>query len=188
MPVTEAHAYYYVLRHQSRKKIVEHLNANANALGIAQHIRGMTICSVDKEAIDYARLEWTKYYGPETHAGFPYSWERLFHKYMHRPSYFDLAIWQEINGDKVLQALALGQPSNAKRQLNLNWIERSFAPTYLRCGALLPIMACAEEYAKLIGATRVVVKDAVDPSVYARYGYEMVHLPHAGGMHPVKEI
>jgi hypothetical protein len=129
-----------------------------------------------------------KYYGQNTHSGFPYSWERLYHRYFHRPSFFDLAIWQTLNGEDVLQALALGQPSNGKSQLNLNWIERSFAPTYLRCGALLPILACAEEYAKLIGAARVVVKDAVDPAVYARYGYEMVRLPHGAGVHPVKEI
>ena len=101
---------------------------------------------------------------------------------------FDLAIWQTIDEKQVLQALALGQPSNRKTQLNLNWIERSFAPTYLKIGALVPILACAEEYAKLIGAARVVVKDAVDPAIYARYGYGMVRLPQNGGMHPVKEL
>jgi hypothetical protein len=136
-------------------------------------------------------LDWNgpKYYGPETHSGFQFfSWERLFHKYLHRPSFFDLAIWQEIDGVNVLQGMALGQPSNAKRQLNINWVERSFAPTYLRCGALLPILACAEEYAKLLGSSRVVVKDAVDPSIYARYGYNLVRLSHGGGVHPVKEL
>jgi hypothetical protein len=58
----------------------------------------------------------------------------------------------------------------------------------LRWGVLLPILSCAEEYAKLIGATKVVVKDAVDPNRYERYEYGKVHLPHGGGEHPVKEI
>jgi hypothetical protein len=31
-------------------------------------------------------------------------------------------------------------------------------------GILLPILACAEEYAKLLGCERVLVKDAVDPN------------------------
>jgi hypothetical protein len=46
----------------------------------------------------------------------------------------------------------------------------------------VPILACAEEYAKLLGAKRVVIKDAVDPAVYARYGYDMVRLPQSGGV------
>jgi hypothetical protein len=188
MIMSYADVYYYTLRQISRQKIVNDLNANANTLGITAHIRGMTICSINKEALDYARLEWPKYYGEETHNGFQHSWETLLRKYMHRPSYFDIAIWQNLGEQPVLQALALGQPSNGKRQLNLNWIERSFAPTYLRCGALLPILGCAEEYAKLIDATKVVIKDAVDPSVYGRYGYHPVRLPHGGGVHPVKEL
>jgi hypothetical protein len=189
MEFTEAHAYYYVLRNRSRKKVVDDLNAVANASGIARHIRGLTLSSITRDATDYARLEWVKYYGPDTHQGFAhFSWERLHHKYRNRPSMFDLAIWQTIDEKQVLQALALGQPSNRKTQLNLNWIERSFAPTYLKIGALIPILACAEEYAKLIGAARVVVKDAVDPAIYARYGYDMVRLPQNGGMHPVKEL
>jgi hypothetical protein len=188
MELTAAHAYYYALRNRSRKRVVDHLNDNANALGITAHIRGMTLSSIEQEALAYARLEWVKYYGPDTHQGFQHSWERLFYKYIRRPSYFDLAIWQTIGSTKVLQALALGQPSNAKTRLNINWVERSFAPTYLRCGALLPILACAEEYGKLIGATSVVIKDAVDPTVYERYGYQSVRLSRGGGVHPTKEL
>jgi hypothetical protein len=137
----------------------------------------IALASIDEEAINYARLEWVKYYGPDTHQGFIHSWERLHHKFAHRPAHFDLAIWQIIGGTRILQGLALGKPSNGKTHLTINWVERSFAPTYLKGGILLPILACAEEYARLLGCVRVLLKDPVDPKIYHRYGYEVYHPP-----------
>jgi len=76
--------------------------------------------------------------------------------------------------------MALGKPSNAKSHLSVNWVERSFEPTYFRGGILLPVLACAEEYAKLLGCQRVVIKDTVDPEDYGRYGYAPFMIPKVG--------
>jgi hypothetical protein len=84
--------------------------------------------------------------------------------------------------------MALGQPSNGKTHLVVNWVERSFAPTYFRGGILLPILACAQEYAKLLGSERVLIKDAVDPAKYGRYGYSDYKLPKAKASYLAKEL
>lgn len=174
------HAYYYTLKAHARSRVVSALNNRVKRDGGRSSWDRLTLCSINKDAIDYARLEWPKYYSDDTHQGFQYSWESLYFKFLHRPAYFDLAIWQQVDGTQVLQGMALGKPSNGKTHLSLNWVERSFAPTYFRGGILLPVLACAEEYAKLLGSQRVLVKDAVDASVYRRYGYTPFHLPKAG--------
>ncbi|HEY8161339.1 MAG TPA: hypothetical protein VIF34_03605 [Methylocystis sp.] len=181
-------AYYYALRTIARTEVADSINERVRKYGGTNHSGGLTLCSINKEAIDFARKEWPKYYGDKTHNGFEYSWETLYRKFTARPSFFDLAIWQQVNGERVLQGLALGKPSNGKTHLTLNWIERSFAPTYLRGGALLPILACAEEYAKLLGCHRVLIKDAVDPQKYERYGYTSFKLPKVTGSYLYKEI
>lgn len=164
-------AYYYTLKNSARLKVAEALNQKIKEAGNRAAWDGLTLRSINIKALEYARLEWPKFYGPATHAGFEYSWERLVHKFQHNPAYFDLAIWQNIQGHDVLQGLALGRPSSGKKNLHVNWIERSLAPSYYRGGILLPISACAEEYAKLLGSERVVIKNAVDPEKYQRYGY-----------------
>ena len=181
-------AYYYALRTIARAQVAESLNSKIRQPGVYEAWRGMTLCSIDKAAYDFARLEWPKHYSSETHNGFVQSWERLFYRFANRPSFFDLAIWQDIGGEKVLQALALGKPSHGKTHLVLNWVERSFAPTYLQGGILLPVLACAEEYAKLIGARRVLIKDAVDPAKYGRYGYRPCSLPRRWGNYLEKDV
>lgn len=175
MSPTDHHSNYYTLRQIARSKVVDSLNLKIKQARAYDAWRGLTLCSLDTAAYEFARKEWPKYYSDDTHHGFVLSWEALYHKFASRPSYFDLAIWQNVDGEEVLQALALGKPSNAKTVLTLNWIERSFAPYHLR-GALLPILACAQEYAKLLGARQVLIKNPVDPEKYARYGYR----PSAG--------
>ncbi len=148
----------------------------------------MVIGSITKEAIDYSRLEWPKFYSQETHLGFSESWETLFYKFAPTPSFFDVAIWQQIGGSDVLQAMALGKPSDGKTHLTINWVERSFAPTYLRGGALLPILACAEEYAKLLGCQRVLIKNPIDPTKYARYRYVPYRIRRVAATYLCKEL
>lgn len=160
------HAYYYVLKAEARRVVAAAINSRPGP-----HFDKVTLSSINREALEYARLEWPKSYGPDTHPGLAYSWEKLYYKFSHRPAYFDLAIWQIVKGKRVLQGLALGKPSNARTRLAINWVERSFAPTYLRAGILLPVLACAEEYAKLLGSGSVVIRDAIDPEKYERYGY-----------------
>jgi len=169
-------AYYYTLRTEARKRIVDALNKRIKSPDHRTAWRGITLGSIDGEAIKYARTEWPKFYGPSTHDGFEESWERLYYKFAATESYFDLAVWQEYDDKKILQGVALGKPSKGKTHLVLHWVERSFAPTYFKGGILLPTLATAEEYAKLLGSERVLVKDPVDPVPFERYGYR----PYAG--------
>ena len=53
---------------------------------------------------------------------------------------------------------------------------------------LLPILACAEEYAKLIKCKRVLIKNPVDPSKYERYGYEPYRIPRVYAPYLCKEL
>lgn len=163
--------YYYALRLRAREVVASSFIARFKRDGGKDNWNMITLASIDQSALDYARLEWPRFYSKENHEGFRYSWEILFHKFSNRPSYFDLAIWQQIGSQRVLQGLALGRPSRAKKHLTLNWVERSFAPSYMKGGILLPVLACAEEYAKLLNCERVLVKDPIDPSLYERYGY-----------------
>jgi hypothetical protein len=50
------------------------------------------------------------------------------------------------------------------------------------------LLACAEEYAKLLGCERVLIKDAIDPSKYERYGYRPHKMPKAHANYLCKEI
>jgi hypothetical protein len=180
------HAYYYSLKLKSREKVVESLNSKIKLYGGRNIWDKLTICSINKKAIEYARLEWPKYYGTNTHLGFEVSWERLHYNYANNPSSFNLAVWQAVEGKDVLQGLALGRPSDGKRNLNINWIERSFAPNYFKGGILLPILACAEEYAKLLGSERVVIGNVIDTEPFEKYGYALIE--GANGLKLVKEI
>ena len=140
---------YGALRRLARDLIAHKINEKNQRTGSSGKWKNVTLASICDDAIESARKDWPKHYGAATHEGFLYSWEKLHQKFQCRPSHFNLAVWQEIDGDRVLQALALGKPSNAKTHLTLHWIERSFAPTELK-GVLTAILACAEEYAKLL--------------------------------------
>lgn len=173
-------AYYYVLKAEARRIVAEALNRKNEEAGTSDAWSKVSLASIDQEALDQARLEWPKHYSDQTHNGFQHSWETLYRKSCVRPAHFDLAIWQIVDGKRVLQGLALGKPSNAKTRLALNWVERSFAPTYLKSGILLPVLACLEEYGKLLGARHVVIREPIDPEKYGRYGYARQRLKAVG--------
>jgi len=186
--ITPKHAYYYGLRTAARQAVADdflHIIKGAQGHSVWN---GMVLGSIDKDAIDYARLEWVKYYSDDTHRGFIYSWEALHKKFLPVPSFFDLAIWQRIGDQAILQGMALGKPSDGKTHLTINWVERSFAPSYLRGGVLLPILACAEEYAKLLQCKRVLIKNPIDPSKYGRYGYKPYRLDGVKAAYLYKEL
>ncbi|UWU89774.1 hypothetical protein [Bradyrhizobium sp. CB1015] len=182
------YAYYYALKNHSRGAVVKSLNEKVKQFGNRLMWDRVTLSSINRDATDYARTEWPKHYNDTTHHGFPISWERLYFKFLNKPSYFDLAVWQDVEGTRVLQGLALGKPSNAKTHLVIHWVERSFAPNYLKGGILLPILACAEEYAKLLGSERVLIKDAVEPAKYERYGYKPYKLAKVRSSYLAKEL
>lgn len=153
-----------------------------------------TLCSIlndDKgNALDFAGKEWPKFYGDSTHNGLSETWERLIYRYSPRKDHFDLAIWQEMDGKQVLVALALGNPSHARTHLTIKWIERFYGHSYIEGRVLWPILTCAEEYAKLLGCERILIKDPVDTSIYERYGYKQYDHPHVahGGNYLGKEL
>jgi hypothetical protein len=112
--------YYYALRTGAREKVADALNDKFRETEGPAHTTRLTLCSIGSDEIDYARLEWPKYYAVGRHGGLPYSWEKLLLKFGPRPSYFDLAVWQQIDDQRVLQELALGRPSNRKTHLTIN--------------------------------------------------------------------
>ena len=134
------------------------------------------LASVTDEAVEYATNVWPKYYGPDTHLGFCNPWTRIIRHARLQPSRFEIAVWQAVNGVRVLQGLAAGTRSHGNENLSLNWVERNFGPEYSRFGVLLPILSCFENYARLLGVHRVLIKSPVDPSKYERYGYSRVSM------------
>lgn len=179
--------YFNKLRTEARKRVVDQLNVRAVDLRSREIWGGVELASISDEATEYARLEWPKYYSKDTHQGFSQSWERLYFKFKQIPAYFGLAIWQTVGEQKVLQGLALGKPSDAMSHLTVNWVERSYEPTYFHGGILVPILACAEEYGNLLGCERVLIKDPIDAGVYERYGYVPFTL-HGGATYLKKEL
>lgn len=164
-------AYYYGLRTIARKRTLDELNAKILAFGGAKVWQGTTLASIDDDAIKYAEEVWPRFYGPGTHPGFVKPWSSIWYHAQLQPSRFDIAVWQEIDGLRVLQGLATGTRSHGNSHLTLNWVERNFGPEYTKYGVLIPILSCFEHYAHLLDVDRVLIKNPVDPSKYERYGY-----------------
>lgn len=169
-------AYYYALQNIARERTAESLNRRLLRSGDIKRWDKLTLCSIVGadfgDALEFAENVWPKYYGDATHYGFAEKWPSLIYKSLNDPDHFDLAIWQEVEEKQVLVALALGHPSRRRTYLTIKWIERFFGPNYLAGRALWPILTCAEEYARLLGCEKVLIKDPVDPSKYERYGYD----------------
>lgn len=188
------YAYYYVLNNEARKRTVEAINKRLLRTGDINRWDKLTLCSIGGtekgDAFGFARSRWPQYYGEDTHLGFPESWEKLYFRYFPGKDHFELAIWQEVDDEQVLVALALGNPSNAHTHLTVKWVERYFGHSYLAGRALWPILTCAEEYAKLLGCERVLILNPVDPSKYERYGYSPYFHPDVayGGYYFGKEL
>jgi hypothetical protein len=187
-------AYYYALQNFARRRTAERINRRLLRTGDLRRWDNLTLCSIlGKEvgdALQYAEEVWPQYYGEDTHHGFATKWRDLVYKAISDPDHFNLAIWQKVEGKYCLVALALGAPSNGRTLLTLKWIERFFGDNYLSGRALWPILSCAEDYARLLGCKRVLVKDPVDPRKYERYGYTTYKHPGVkfGGNYLGKEM
>lgn len=181
-------AYYYGLRTVARKRSMEQLNRKIISHGGAEKWSGTSLASIDDEAIEFATNEWPKYYSEETHMGFSKPWAAIWSHAQLQPSNFNIAVWQQFDDRKILQGLATGKVSSGKKHLHLNWVERFFGQEYTRFGILLPILMCFEEYGRLLGVERVLIKNPVDPSIYKRYGYDRYTIPKSGTSFLSKEI
>ena len=176
--MNDRYVYYAQLQHLARQHIaakVNHKNAHAGTTAF----RGVTLSSISEAALREADEEWPKYHHRSPHGGFgdDVRWAEIFRKFQYRPSFFNVAVWQELDsGTTVLQALALGRPSRGKSHLTIHAFEKCFAPYALNKVALL-VLSCASEYAKLLGASRVLIKGALHEPVYQRYGFRRYRLP-----------
>jgi len=141
-------------------------------------------------ALKFADEEWPKYYGGETFNGFGIPWHEIVDPKLADPDLFNLAIWQKIDGQNVLAALAIGNPSHARTHLTIKWVERFYGHTHIEGRVLWVILTCAEEYAKLIGCERILIKDPLAPHKYERYGYTAYRHPYVahGGSYLAKEL
>lgn len=187
--------YYYALKTEARSRVQRSLNANIlRNPGAIRHFDKLTLCSIlspdMRGALTYADEVWPRHYDDTGWGGFDISWHDIVLPRMEAPGAFDLAIWQEIEGEQVLAALAFGEPSRAKTHLTLKWLERFMGYTHV-AGKVTPIvLACIEEYAKLLGSERVLIKEAVVPHLYERYGYRIYRHPYVahGGDYMSKEL
>ncbi|WP_417269953.1 hypothetical protein [Celeribacter sp.] len=175
-------AYYYGLRTIARKRALDDFNKFVCAHGGAAEWDASSLASIDEEAINYAETVWPKYYGKSTHTGFQRNWSSIWHQATLQPAHFELAIWQEVEGNRVLQGLACGSASSGREHLTLNWVERNFGPEYIKYGVLTPILSCFEHYAHLLGASRALIKNPIDPSIYEKYGYTPIQIKRAKGV------
>lgn len=182
------YAYYYRLRMEARRRVVEALNRRIKTKKHKDTWRGITLASIKSDAIEYAEFKWSKYYDGDTHSALPVKWERLYYSYSAKLAHFNIAVWQDLADGKILRGLCFGKPSRGKTHLTINWLERSPEPDYFKGGILLPILACAEEYAKLLGCKRIFVKDALDPTMFEKYGYSVSDAAPMGGLYLVKEM
>ncbi|WP_424981611.1 hypothetical protein [Maritalea sp. S77] len=164
--------FYQRLLQEAQKRAVDRFNRHLKSPDERKVWRGLTIGTITDEAIDIADNEWHEYYEDEGWCGFSISWQRLSYKFEPIPSHFSTAVWQEIGDEKILQGMAYGKFNKSKSALYVNFVERSFAPTYFKGGILLPILACAEEYALLVEAKEVRINEPLDASIYERYGYK----------------
>jgi len=174
----EKHVYYAELQNLARQHIVSkanHMDATYGRVGFP----GVTLSSISEAALVEADEEWPKYHCMSPHGGFGnrFRWAEVFRKFQYRPSFFNLAVWQELDSDTtVLQALAIGRPSRGKSHLTIHAFEKCFAPYELKHVSLL-VLSCANEYAKLLGTSRVLIKEALHEPVYLEHGFRQYQLP-----------
>ena len=193
MSATSSFGYYYALQAEARTRVMNSLNKRLLKSGGLKRWDNLTLSSIlggqPADALAFARDIWPKYHGPEYH-GLAQDWTSLAFKSMNDPDHFNLAIWQKMEGEQSLVALAIGNPSKRRRYMTVKWIERFNGPNYLKGRALWPILVCAEEYAKLLGSEKVLIKDPVDPAKYERYGYEVFTHPGVrfGGNYLGKDV
>lgn len=187
-------SYYYALQQEARRLTIDALNDKALKTGHVMTWDKVTLCSIlgkdIGDACAFAATEWAAFRSLETHDSFSPDWEALAKKNFSDPDHFNLAVWQKIDGKQTLVALALGNPSRARKYLTIKWIERYFGYTPIAGRALLPILSCAEGYANLLGSERVLIKDPLDPNKYQRYGYKRFCHPNVayGGNYLSKEV
>lgn len=185
------HAYYYAFKDEARRRTRDALNKRLIQSGDLQRWTGLTLCSILGEecgnALDAADAR-TSLVDPRT--GEQTNWTNVTYKTLPRPDHFDLAVWQRIEGNQELVALALGVPSKGHNHLTLKWIETFPGENGLGGLSVIPILACAEEYANLLSCKRVLIWEPLESKTFERFGYSRYRHPHVahGGFYLGKEL
>lgn len=194
MRVDNGKAFYYALQSEARKRVMNTLNGMIlRTKGALQYYDRITLASIlspdTPSALRFVEERWGKE-RPEHFPGFARSWENIAHSASQDPDAFDLAIWQEVDGEQTLAGLAMATPSRGHTHLTVRWVEKYYGKTYVSGRILLIVLACAEEYAKLLDCKRVLIKDPLVPELYERYGYRGYRHPYVahGGDYLAKEI
>jgi hypothetical protein len=182
-----AEFHYYILRFRAREAVVNDILRRLREEGGEDKWHNIKLASLGIEAVRYAAENWhrvdrlmDRFHAPDR--------EHHFFSTIARPSHFGVAVWQSGTEADVLHGIAMGRPSNNKTSLTINWIERSYDPSFPKGGILLPVMACAEEYAKLLGCRTIYVKNPVDGNALADYGYRHIRRLDATGVYYFKDV
>lgn len=190
----DPYAYYYALRTEARIRTMDSLNSRLLRSGGVDGFRGLTLCSTLNsqigDALRFAEVEWPRFASEATHPRPVDSWRSLYFTFAPRPDHFEVAVWQQIEGQQVLVGLAMGNPSHARTHLTIKRIERFFGQSLIAGRAMWPMLTCAQEYAKLLGCQRILIKDPVDSGLFGKYGYAPYHHPQVahGGSYVAKEL
>lgn len=135
-------------------------------------------------ASEYAEKHWpAREWMTYSHQKDLVSWKSLARKASCDTDRFEVALWQRVNGEQHLVGLALGTPSNARKHLTIKWLDIRVGLSYTRRKPLPVILDCAEQYARLLGCNRVLIRQPNDSLVFKQYGYEPYHhdgVPHGG--------
>jgi len=174
------YAYHQILRLHSRRLVVDDLNKRIISDQDHCNWKCITLASLEMKAVKAAMFEWPRYY-PEGYSGIKKSWEHLYYVFQRKPANFNIAVWQHLDKGKVLRGLAFGDSPKGRTHLTIRWMERSYAPDYFRGGILLPILASAEQYGKLLGCKRVIIKEPHNFDEFTKYGYEIYNDPQFKG-------
>lgn len=188
-------AYYYALQSEARGRVVEALNGKIlRTHGALRYYDRLTLASIlspeTPDALAFEREYWVAARPAHFPVGFSRSWENIVYTASQDPDAFDLAVWQEVDGEMALAGMAMATPSHARSHLTVKWIERYYGKTHIAGRLLLIVLACMEEYAKLLGSARVLIKDPLVPKLYEGYGYQHYRHPYVahGGCYMAKEI
>lgn len=187
--------YYYALQSEARERTQKALNARIlREPGSLEAFDKITLCSIASpdmpNSLEFAMNEWPKHYSKDGFQGFSKTWEKIAMPLILDHDAFNLAIWQKVDDEQTLVGLAVGTPSHARTHLTVKWVERFLGYSPVAGRVLLIVLSCAEEYAKLLGSERVLVKDPLVPQLYERYGYKPYRHPYVahGGKYMAKEL
>lgn len=188
-PMEAKRGRYDQLKFIARQHVAESFSRRFQLEGQV-HLWDNTILeSISDAALEYAANVWPKYYDPENGInGLGSGWAEFYKKYFYTPSFFDLAIWQKINGERVLQGLCLGRPSRGKEHLRIFRVESSRAPNYFKGGIYAPMLACAQRYAEFLECERLIVKKTIDINGLSKYGFQPFNLRQGYGDFLSKEL